>query len=46
MTDRLEFDPTDTLTLLEIYGDAAAIPAVEAFAATLLPEDAELKQDA
>lgn len=45
LTERMEFDPHDTLMLLEIYGDPAAIPAIERFAEQLGDEDAEWKRD-
>lgn len=45
LTDRLEFDPNDTLMLLEIYGDPAAAAPLEDFAAKLKADDADLKND-
>ncbi len=44
LTERLEFDAHDTLMLLEVYGDPAAIPALEEFENILEEEDQELRQ--
>ena len=45
LTDRLSYDLPDTVLLLSIYGDAAAIPALESAAQTLGPNDSELKNE-
>ncbi len=45
LTERLNFDLGDALLLLGIYGDPAAIPAIEAAAASLGPGDVELKKE-
>jgi hypothetical protein len=46
LLERLEYDLSDTLLLLDMYGDAAALPAIEKAAATLEDSDKELKQEA
>ncbi len=45
LTERLEFDFSDTLLLLGMYGDPAAKPAIERAAAPLEDTDAELKKE-
>ncbi|MBV8072863.1 MAG: hypothetical protein JO270_23370 [Acidobacteriaceae bacterium] len=45
LTDRLEFDISDTALLLTIYGDPAAVPALEAARATLGEHDVELNKE-
>jgi len=46
LVERLEYDLSDTVLLFDMYGDPAAIPAIEKAAATLDPEsDRELKQE-
>jgi hypothetical protein len=45
LLDRLEFDLSDTLLLLGIYGDPAAIDAVRKVAGSLEEEDAELRKE-
>jgi hypothetical protein len=45
LIDRLEFDLSDTVLLLEMYGDPAAADAIEKQAATLDDADQELKQE-
>ncbi len=45
LIDRLEFDLSDTVLLLEMYGDPAAADAIEQHAATLGESDEELKQE-
>ena len=45
LTERLNFDLADALLLLGIYGDPAAIPAIEAAAGNLGPADVELKKE-
>ncbi|MDQ2774750.1 MAG: hypothetical protein M3Y57_07490 [Acidobacteriota bacterium] len=45
LIDRLQFDISDSLLLLGIYGDSAAIPALQAVAGSLGKEDAELKKE-
>jgi hypothetical protein len=45
LTDRLSYDLADTVLLLSIYGDPAAIPALDAAAQTLGPSDNELKTE-
>jgi len=44
LLDRIEFDLSDTLLLLGIYGDPAARPAIEN-AALLISDDAELMKE-
>jgi hypothetical protein len=46
LTDRLEYDLSDSLILLGIYGDPAAIPDIEAAAKDLGSLDVELKKEA
>lgn len=45
LTDRLDFDLTDTLLLLTIYGDPAALPALEKIRAELREQQAELRKE-
>jgi hypothetical protein len=45
LKDRLEYDLSDTLLLLGIYGDPSAIPAIEEAAAQLEPHETELKKE-
>jgi hypothetical protein len=45
LMDRLEYDLSDTVLLLEMYGDPAAAGAIEKQAATLDESDADLKQE-
>ncbi len=45
LTDRLEYDLTDTLLLLDMYGDPAAAPAIEKAAAVLEAKDAQIHQE-
>lgn len=45
LLDRLDYDLSDTLLLLSVYGDPAAIPSIEAAAADLGPGDHELKKE-
>jgi hypothetical protein len=45
LIDRLEYDLSDTVLLLEMYGDPAAADAIEKQAATLGDSDEELKQE-
>lgn len=45
LLDRLEYDLSDTILLLGIYGDPAARPALEEAAAELGPADKELKKE-
>ena len=45
LIDRLDYDLSDTLLLLSVYGDPAARPAIEAAAAQLGESDAELKKE-
>lgn len=44
LVERMEFDLSDTLLLLDMYGDPAAAPAIEKAAAGLEDSDTELKQ--
>ena len=46
LTDRLEYDLSDGVLLLGIYGDRAARPAIEKAAAELGDSDSELKKEA
>jgi hypothetical protein len=46
LVDRLEFDLSDTLLLLGIYGDPAAIEAVRVAAESLEEGEAELRKEA
>ncbi|HSU31492.1 MAG TPA: hypothetical protein VLJ11_09665 [Bryobacteraceae bacterium] len=45
LEDRLPYDFADTALLMEIYGDPAAIPAIEKAAADLGEEDQELRDE-
>ncbi len=45
LKNRLEYDLSDTLLLFGIYGDPAAIPAIERAAERLEPQDSELKKE-
>jgi HEAT repeat protein len=45
LIDRIDYDVSDTLLLLSVYGDPAAIPTIEAAAAELGPADKELKKE-
>ncbi len=45
LLDRLEYDLSDTALLLSIYGDPAAIPALENAAASLDKSDTELRKE-
>jgi hypothetical protein len=45
LVDRIEFDLSDTLLMLEMYGDPAAVPAIEKAAEALGDADAELNQE-
>ena len=45
LVDRIEFDFSDTLLLLDMYHDPAAVPAIEKAAATLGDGDVEMKQE-
>jgi hypothetical protein len=45
LTQRLEYDLSDALLLLGIYGDPKAIPAVERAAARLGEDESELKKE-
>lgn len=45
LLDRLEYDLSDTLLLLSVYGDPAALPAIEAAAAELDESDRELRKE-
>jgi hypothetical protein len=45
LLDRLDYDLSDTLLLLSVYGDPAAVPAIEAAAAELGPGHKELKKE-
>ncbi len=45
LLDRIAFDLSDTTLLLGIYGDPAAIPALEAAAEGLQQSDAELRKE-
>jgi hypothetical protein len=42
---RMEYDLADTVLLLDMYGDPAAVPAIEKQAATLGEGDVELKRE-
>ncbi len=46
LLDRLDYDFSDTVLLLNIYGDPAAIEAIERLAANLSDSDAELQAEA
>jgi hypothetical protein len=45
LLERLEYDLSDTLLLLGMYGDPAATPAIERAAAELQPHESELKKE-
>ena len=45
LVDRLEYDLTDTLLLLGIYGDPVAIPVLEAIQAKVGDDEKQIKQD-
>ena len=45
LTDRLEYDLSDTVLLLDMYRDPAAVPAIEKAAESLEDKDKELKQE-
>lgn len=45
LLERLEYDLSDTALLLSIYGDPAAIPALESASAALEKSDTELKKE-
>jgi hypothetical protein len=45
LLERLEYDLSDTLLLLDMYGDAEAVPAIEKAADSLEDTDKELKQE-
>ncbi len=45
LLDRLDYDLSDTILLLSIYGDPAARPAIEAAAAELTGPDTRLKKE-
>ena len=45
LLERMEYDLADTALLLEVYGDPAAIPAIEAAAAELGKEDKDLREE-
>lgn len=45
LTDRLEYDLSDAALCLDVYGDPAAIPALEKILAQLKPEDAALANE-
>lgn len=45
LLDRIEFDLADTALLLEVYGDPAAIPAIDAAAAELGKDDKDLRAE-
>ena len=45
LADRLEYDLSDTILLLGIYGDPAAIPALEFAAGQLQSADTQLKKE-
>ena len=45
LIDRLEYDLSDTLLLLDMYGDPAAAPAIEKAAAVLETKDKELHRE-
>ena len=45
LLERLEYDLSDTILLLGVYGDPRARGSLEAAAVDLTPEDAELKRD-
>src|SRR5271165_5371965 len=45
LTDRLEYDLSDAVLCLDVYGDPAAIPGLEKMLAQLKPEDAGLASE-
>ena len=45
LLERLEYDAGDGGLCLGLYGDPAAIPAIEKMVSDLLPEDADIKQE-
>ncbi len=45
LEERLDYDFSDTLLLLDMYGDAAAVPSIEKAASVLEDSDKELKQE-
>ena len=45
LTERLEYDLTDSLLLLDMYGDPAAAPAIEKAAAVLEAKDEQIHQE-
>jgi len=45
LLDRLEYDLADTALLLEVYGDPAAIPAIDAATAELGKDDKDLREE-
>jgi len=45
LLERLEYDAADGGLCLGLYGDAAAIPAIEKMIAELSPEDTEIRQE-
>jgi hypothetical protein len=45
LLDRIEFDFSDTLLLLDMYGDPAAVPAIQQAAKILTDSDLELRQE-
>ena len=45
LLERMEYDLADTALLLEVYGDPAGIPAIEASAAELGKEDKDLRAE-
>ena len=45
LLDRLEYDVTDGGLCLGLYGDPAAIPAIEEMMSKLSPEDAEIRRE-
>ena len=46
LTDRLQYDLSDTLLLLGVYGDSAAAPAIEQASSELGTQEDELKKEA
>lgn len=45
LTERLEYDLSDTILLFDMYGDPAAVPAIEKAAESLTDVDKEFKQE-
>lgn len=45
LSERLEYDLSDTMLLLDMYGDPAAVPAMEKAAESLTDADKEFKQE-